>query len=371
LLLSAWYYTTFDYWDTAQTESCEALCVLGAWFCAMEARERSRFAWAAGACLGLGFSFKFTALCFALPLAYTLWPGDAGSQRFKSWALRSAAAAGGGLLVIAAWALYFWWRGALADMLDVIIGLNSVYASGWATSWSEALSGIHPATPPEDQARIRAIIVDIETYLRGVLADRRRARRNDLVSDLLDAEVDGDQLGEAELISFLAIILQGGHHTTASLLSSSLRFLAGEPELLAHLRAEPAATPAFVEEMLRFDSPLQGSLRLVVSDTEIAGVSLPAGAIVLALIGSANRDDRRIVDPDCFDLDRRRSAHLTFGHGAHFCIGAALARAQGRFGLEELLPRVRGLRVHERGAAWGTSLFSRSHTHLWMEIDPV
>jgi hypothetical protein len=142
LLVSAWYYTTFDYWDTAQTESCEALCVLGAWLCAVEARERPRFAWSAGACLGLGFSFKFTALCFALPLAYTLWPADAGPRRLQQWALRLAAAAGGGTLVLAAWALYFWWRGALGDMLDVIIGLNSVYASGWATSWTESYYGV-------------------------------------------------------------------------------------------------------------------------------------------------------------------------------------------------------------------------------------
>jgi cytochrome P450 len=207
--------------------------------------------------------------------------------------------------------------------------------------------------------------------LREVLADRRRTRRGDLVSDLLDAQVDGERLSEAELISFLAIMLQGGHDTTASLLDASLHFLAGRPDLLAYLRAEPTAISAFVDEMLRFDPPVQGSLRMTVSNVELAGVPLPQGSIVLALIGSANRDDRRIQDPDLFDMNRKRNAGMTFGHGAHFCIGAALARAEGHIGLEELLPRVRGLRLHERGHAWSMSLFSRSHTYLWMEFDPA
>ncbi|WP_437573282.1 cytochrome P450 [Sorangium sp. So ce887] len=253
---------------------------------------------------------------------------------------------------------------AIAELLGLDPALRRLFVS-----WSEALFSIHPATPPEHHARIRAVIADIESYLREVLADRRRSRRDDLASDLLDAEVDGKRLSEAELISFLAIVLQGGHDTIASLLASSLRCLAGRPELLARLRAEPTAIPSFIEEMLRFDPPLQASTRLTASDTELSGVSLPRGSIVLALIGSANRDDRHIKDPDRVDLKRQRNAGLSFGLGAHFCIGAALSRAEGRIGLEELLPRIQGLRMHERGSAWSTSLFSRNQTLLWMEFD--
>ncbi|XXY48148.1 cytochrome P450 [Sorangium sp. So ce269] len=253
---------------------------------------------------------------------------------------------------------------AIAELLGLDPSLRRLFFS-----WSEALFSIHPATPPEHHARIRAVIADIETYLREVLADRRRNRRDDLVSDLLDAEVDGERLSEAELISFLAIVLQGGHDTAASMLASSLRCLAGRPDLLALLRAEPTAIPSFVEEMLRFDPPIQASTRLTVADTELSGVPLPRGSVVLALIGSANRDDRRIKDPDRVDLSRKRNAGLTFGLGAHFCVGAALALAEGRLGLEEVLPRIQGLRMHQRGSAWSTSLFSRNQTLLWMEFD--
>lgn len=253
---------------------------------------------------------------------------------------------------------------AIAELLGLDPALRRLFFS-----WSEALFSIHPATPPEHHARIRAVIADIEAYLREVLADRRRSPRDDLVSDLLDAEVDGERLSEAELISFLAIVLQGGHDTAASMLASSLRCLAARPDLLARLRAEPTAIPSFIEEILRFDPPLQGSTRLTVSDAELSGVPLPRGSIVLALIGSANRDDRRVDDPDRVDLSRKRNAGLTFGLGAHFCIGAALSLAEGRLGLEELLPRIQGLRMHDRGSARSTSLFSRNQAYLWMEFD--
>lgn len=253
---------------------------------------------------------------------------------------------------------------AIAELLGLEPSLRRLFAS-----WSEALFMIHPATPPEHHAHIRAVIADIEAYLRDVVADRRRRRRDDLVSDLLDAEVDGERLSEAELISFLAIVLQGGHDTTASLLASSLRCLAGRPDLLAHLRAEPTAIRSFVEEILRFDPPLQASTRLAVADTELSGVPLPRGSIAVALIGSANRDERRINDPDRIDLNRKRNAGLTFGAGAHFCVGAALALAEGRLGLEELLPRIQGLRIGERGFAWSASLFSRNQAFLWMEFE--
>ncbi|XYH98455.1 cytochrome P450 [Sorangium sp. So ce1128] len=252
----------------------------------------------------------------------------------------------------------------IAELLGLDPDLRKLFFS-----WTDALFDIHPATPPEHYARIRAVIADIETNLKEVLADRRRARRDDLVSDLLDAEVDGQPLSEAELISFLALILQAGRDTTASLLASSLRCLAERPELLYRLRAEPTAIPSLVEEVLRFDPPLQGLIRLTVADTELSGVPLPRGSVVLALIGSANRDERRIKDPDVVELDRKRNAGLSFGHGAHFCVGAALALAEGRLALEELLPRIQGLRVHERGIAWYPSPFMRNPTFLWMEFD--
>jgi cytochrome P450 len=178
-----------------------------------------------------------------------------------------------------------------------------------------------------------------EGYLREVIAVRRGAPADDAVSDLLRAEVDGQSLTDTELVNFLVVLLLGGLETTTHLLGNALLYLSAHPELMARLHAEPALVPKFVEEILRYDGPSQSLPRMTTEETTLAGVTLPRGAMVLALVGSANRDERLYPAPDSFDLERGSQGGLQFGHGIHFCIGAALARMEARLALEAIVTR--------------------------------
>lgn len=236
--------------------------------------------------------------------------------------------------------------------------------------WSDDLVAINPGTPEAAQPRIRETVAELEGYLNEVLADRRLARRGDLVSDLLDAEIDGKRLGDDELISFLFLLLAAGFETTTHLLTNSLRILADRPELLERLRAEPAAIPRFVEEVLRFDTPVHGTMRLALADADVGGVRVPAGSVMLLLLGSANRDESQFERPDQFDIDRSPRTNLAFGHGIHFCIGAALARIEARIALEELIPQIRGVRV-TREPTWNLSITVRGPLTCRMQFLPT
>jgi len=236
--------------------------------------------------------------------------------------------------------------------------------------WSEDLVAITPATPPEAQPRILQSVASLERYIKEVLADRREKRRDDLVSDLLDAEVDGQRLSESELVSFLFVLLVAGFETTSHLISNSLRILADRPELMAKMRADRASIPSFVEEVLRYDPPVHATLRVALAEAEVGGVKLPPGAIITILLASANRDPSRFPDPDTFDMNRKQKTGLAFGHGIHFCIGAALARAEARIALEELVPLVGSIHVTQE-PAWNYAMTVRGPTSCRMEFFPV
>ena len=206
--------------------------------------------------------------------------------------------------------------------------------------WADDILSVTPELPPPEQiARVKATIAELDGYLREVLAVRRRVPADDAVSDLLRAEVDGQSLTDTELVNFLVVLLLGGLETTTHLLGNALLYLSAHPELMARLHADPALVPKFVEEILRYDGPSQSLPRITTEETTLAGVTLPRGAMVLALVGSANRDERVYPDPDSFDLDRGSQGGLQFGHGIHFCIGAALARMEARLALEAIVTR--------------------------------
>lgn len=226
-----------------------------------------------------------------------------------------------------------------AYVIATLLGLDE---SLWVhfKRWADDLLSVTPE--PLDAAhaaRVRATIAELSAYLAAVIVDRRRAPIDDTVSELVRADIDGHRLGDGEILEFMVAILLGGLETTTHLIASSALLLADRPDLLARLRGEPAAIPAFVEEMLRFDGPSQSLPRFTTCAVTLAGVTIPAGSLVLALVGSAGRDERRFVDPDRFDLTRG-SAALNFGHGVHFCLGAALARMEAQIALDVLVRRM-------------------------------
>ena len=255
--------------------------------------------------------------------------------------------------------------GVIANLL----GIESAHRQR-VRAWNDDIIAINPGTPPETQPRIRASIAEQERYLLKVIEERRRARRDDLVSDLLDVQIDGHHLTDDEILSFLFVIIVAGYETSSHMLTYALRILATHPSLLDRLRAHPTEIPNFIEELLRFESPVQLAVRLSVAEEEIAGVRVPAGAILLLLVASACRDERYFEDPDRFDMDRKQRATISFGHGIHFCLGAALARAEARFALEEILPHIRGVHI-TREPTWNMSLTARGPLTCWMKFDPA
>ena len=177
-------------------------------------------------------------------------------------------------------------------------------------------------------------------YFNDHVADRRAHPRDDLTGALLSAEIDGDRLTDYEVLGFLFLMIIAGNETTTKLLGNALYWLWRNPEQRARVRADPALIPRWVEETLRYDGSTQALARTVTTDIALHGRTLRAEDRVVLLIGSANRDERVFPEPDRFDILRDTSDMLSFGHGTHFCLGAALARLEGRVALEEVQARL-------------------------------
>jgi cytochrome P450 len=189
--------------------------------------------------------------------------------------------------------------------------------------------------------------LEVEEYFEALITDRRRAPRDDLTTALVQAAEEGTRLSTEELPANLILLLVAGFETTANLFGNGLATLFDRPALAAALRENPALAPAYTEEILRFDSPVQLTSRYSERDTRYGGVDVPAGAGILLLLGAGNRDPARFADPDRYDPHRYRPGGgpppLSFGAGAHYCLGAALARLEGRVALPLLLSRLPGL----------------------------
>jgi cytochrome P450 PksS len=197
-------------------------------------------------------------------------------------------------------------------------------------------------------AKLRAIphAMAFVGYLRRLIAARRKAPRDDLVSALVKAEEAGDQLSGDELLSMLFLLLVAGHETTVNLIGNGTLALLTHADQWERLCAEPGLIKSAVEELLRYDSPVEAATeRYAMEEVTIAGVAIPRGALTFAVIASANRDDRQFDRPDDLDLAREPNRHLSFGQGFHYCLGAPLARLEGQIALATLARRLPDLRL--------------------------
>ncbi len=207
--------------------------------------------------------------------------------------------------------------------------------------WSDDLiAATDAAASPEVAARGAAAFEEYAAYHRDVVADRRARPRDDLVSVLVHAEIDGERLTDDEILHDSLLILVGGDETTRHVISGGMEALCRHPEERRRLAGDPSLLPTAVEEMLRWVTPIQNMNRTATRDTELGGRRIRAGDKLLLLYPSANRDERVFADPDRFDVARRPNEHVAFGFGAHFCLGASLARLELRVMFEELLRRL-------------------------------
>jgi len=201
-------------------------------------------------------------------------------------------------------------------------------------------------------------------YYLDLVTDRRKQRRDDLTSALLDVELDGERLTEEELCAFLFLMVVAGNETTTKLLGNAWWWADRHPEQKAKVLADVAAVPRWVDETLRYDASSQILARTAAEDVPLHGGVIRAGDRVLLLVGAANRDERVFPDPDRYDLARDTSELLSFGNGGHYCLGASLARLEGRVVLEELLGLVKGWEVDEAGTERVHSVNVRGFAHL-------
>jgi cytochrome P450 len=229
----------------------------------------------------------------------------------------------------------------IAELLGVPPEDRSVFHD-----WSAVLAAsLDPLVSAELMERVFPAREALHTYLRGIIAERRREPRSDLISALVGVEERGDVLSEPELVVMCTLLLIAGHETTVNLIGNGMLALLRYPDQLERLRGSPELIATAVEELLRFDSPVQMTGRLLRDEVEIGGHKIPAGDWVLPLLGAANHDPDQFVEPEKLDIGRNPNPHLAFGRGIHFCLGAPLARLEGQIAIGALVRRFPGLQL--------------------------
>jgi cytochrome P450 len=218
----------------------------------------------------------------------------------------------------------------IAEMLGVDPSDQDLFKA-----WSNGIM----ATAAGDYESLLRNYGHIFDYFRGVIAARRTSPRDDLVTALVHAEVDGHKLSEDEILGFCALLLIAGNETTTNLLGNAATVLADHPGARAEIVANFSLIPGAIEEVLRFEGPVPTLTRTTTADIEMHGHTISAGEKVLLLLAAANRDPRVFDDADRFDIHRRGPKHIGFGTGVHYCMGANLARLEAKVALEELLWR--------------------------------
>jgi cytochrome P450 len=205
---------------------------------------------------------------------------------------------------------------------------------------------------PEGEHGGDQVFANLHPYFSRYIEERRASPRDDVMGRLANARFpDGARPEVEDVVRIASIFFAAGQETTARLLAAGMHILAAQPALAAALRADPGGIPNFVEECLRLEGPIKTTFRLALHDTKIGEVDVPAGTVVMGLVGAANRDPRVFEDPDRFDARRPNARrNIAFGHGEHFCPGASLARAEARISFERLLARLDRLQLVDPGA---------------------
>lgn len=204
-------------------------------------------------------------------------------------------------------------------------------------AWSAAIiAAVNPLTGAAAQSEATAASVSLQAYFAREAGRRRATPADDLVGRIVVANDDG-RLSEVEMLASCVLLLLGGNETTTNLITNTALALARHPDERKRVVADPALLPTAIEETLRYDPPVQGNARVTTRDVDLAGQTIPQGALITALLAAANRDPARFDDPDRFDVGRDPNPHLSFSRGIHFCLGASLARLEARIAIEELL----------------------------------
>lgn len=220
------------------------------------------------------------------------------------------------------------------------------------------------------EAALRAY-AEMEVYWRELVAERRKRRTSDLISQILHTPVEGAALSDAEIGGFCSLLHDASQNTTMNMISNSILVLARQPAQRRALRERPERWPKVLEELFRYVSPVQGLARATTRDVTLHGISIPAGDQVLLLYGSANHDESVFEDPEAFDLDRDVRSHWAFGNGIHFCLGNAVARLETRVALHELVERLGDFEVDEAAVVRNQLVPTRGIARAPIHFEPT
>jgi cytochrome P450 len=236
--------------------------------------------------------------------------------------------------------------------MRVIAELLGVPVADWPRykRWSDVILKIANTFSKDEEAaatlnEYRAVTAEMTDSLPDLIAQRWAAHQDDLLTRLVEAEVEGERLTQKEILGFVQLLLVGGQETTANLINNAVLCFIENPDQFVRLRAAPALLSSAIEEVLRYRSPVQWMPRATRRDVAVHGQVIPAGKLVLPMIGSANRDPKQFRDAGRFDIARDPNPHIAFGHGIHSCLGAPLARLEARIALADFLERVQGFEL--------------------------
>jgi cytochrome P450 len=250
----------------------------------------------------------------------------------------------------------------ISEMLGVPPGDYETF-KGWSQQLARSLDPA-PVPSPDMFTRLKEALDSFDDYFRGLIKERRRTPREDLLSSLIEAEEKGDRLTEAELLATCRLLLVAGHETTVNLIGNGTLALLRHPDQLRKLKDDPSMAAGAVEEVLRYDPPVQLTGRIASEDMDVAGVAVPKGQSVVVLLGAANRDPDQFPNPERFDVTRNDDSHLAFGFGIHFCLGAPLARIEGQIALATLVRRFDALELRTEAPEYKENIVLRGLRYL-------
>ena len=253
----------------------------------------------------------------------------------------------------------------ICEMLGVPVKDHERFKA-WGLDIARGLDAI--MLPPDSEVGQRSVAGrrGLAEYFRELIAERRAAPRDDMLSALIVAEEAGDKLNEEELLATCILLLVAGHETTVNLIGNGTLALLRHPDQLQKLRENPGLIVTAVEELLRFDGPVQRTARIPSEDITIGGRTIPKGEMVMPFLGAADRDPAQFPDPDRLDIMRADNRHIAFGMGIHFCLGAPLARMEGQIAINTLLARLPKLAL-----ATDRPQFRQSLTLRGLQVLPV
>lgn len=243
----------------------------------------------------------------------------------------------------------------VADVLGVDVARRSEFKH-WVDDVLSA--GNRAAFGPERLAQIEKSSKALRAYFEELYERRKAEPKNDLISMFIQAEADGERLSKVEVLNLAILLLIGGVETTTNLLGITMVQLRDRPEVVARVRADYSLIPKLIEEVLRYETPVQMLFRHTLKPARLAGVDIPQGSLILPLLGSANRDRSQFERPDEFDIDRPPGATMSFGNGAHYCLGTFLSKMEARIALEVLFDRFEELRAEDGEVNWMESYFA-------------